>query len=383
MVPPFFISTAALLLVLVLQQLFRLTDIIVSKGATIASTVTVIIYVLPGFLVITIPMALVVAALTAFSQMSADSEVTAMKASRISVYRMIRPVFFFAVLAFLLTAFTSLYLVPLSNVALKSYLFNMIKSRAMVGLEPGVFSSTFDGMVIYVDKLDERNNMEGVFISDERSVKDPYIIAAKRGKLTADPEALSVTLALQDGSIHTQPRDDESYTLMGFNTARIYLDIRNSLASQGDWGKNYEDMSTGELIKYIRQARSEGKPVYLQETELHKRLSIPFACLIFGLIGAPLGIRQTRSGKSAGIAIALFVFLVYYIVLATATNLAHTGTVPALRAYWIPNGLLVAAACLFVYKRGHEVDFMIGNMFSGLYYRAKARIVQAFKRRKF
>jgi len=360
-----------------------MTDIVVTKGATVASMVTVVIYVLPGFLVITIPMALVVAALTAFSRMSADSEVTAMKASRISVYRMIRPVFFFAVLAFCLTAFTSLYLVPLSNTALNSYLFNLVKSQAMVGIEPGVFSSSFDGMVIYVDKVDERDNMEGVFISDERSVKEPYIIAAKRGKLTADPQSLSVTLALQDGAIHTLPRDEQSYTLMSFNTARLYLDIRNSLAGRGAPGKSYEDMTTGELLQDIKKTRGEGKPTYLQETELHKRLSIPFACLILGLIGAPLGIRRTRSGKSAGIAIALLVFLAYYIVLGSATNLAHTGTVPPLRAYWLPNCILALLACLFVYKKGHEVNFMIGNTVSLLFYRAKTRILRLFKRRIF
>ena len=229
MLPPFFLSMAVLLLVLFLEKLFRLADLVVSKCAGVLATGKVLAYVVPGFLVITIPMSLLVASLTTFARLSADSEITAMKASRISLYSMIRPVFLFALLAFAVTAVTSLILVPGANSELKIHLFNMVKSRAMVGIEPGVFSSTFDGMVIYVDKMQSLDNMEGVFISDERSVKEPYAIVAKRGKLIADPQSLNVTLALQDGTIHTLPHDDQSYALMKFDAARLYLDINNAL----------------------------------------------------------------------------------------------------------------------------------------------------------
>jgi lipopolysaccharide export system permease protein len=383
MVPPFFLSMAVLLLVLVLQKLFRLSDLVVSKGATLLATARVLLYVLPGFLVITIPMSLLVASLTVFSRMSSDSEITAMKASRISLYAMIRPVFLFAVLAFGLTAATSLILVPGANASLKAYLFNMVKSNAMVGIEPGVFSVSFEGMVIYVDKMDSLNNMEGVFISDERSAKEPYAIVAKQGKLIADPQSLNVTLALQDGTIHTPPRDEKTYNLMGFDTAKLFLDINSSIVGKGAPGKGFEDMSSSELLQDIQKSRGEGKPTFSQETELHKRLSIPFACLIFGLIGAPLGIRRNRSGKSAGIAIALMVFLVYYIILGSATNLAETGSFPALQAYWIPNTAMTVLAMVFVYKKGHELDSMIGNRVSAVYYRMKERVKASFKRGKY
>ncbi len=107
---------------------------------------------------------------------------------------------------------------------------------------------------------------------------------------------------------------------------------------------------------------------------MHKRLSIPFACIILGLIGAPLGIRRSRSGKSAGVAIALLVFLLYFIVLSTATNLAETGTVPPLLAYWMPNSVMFVAAIIFVIKKGHELDFMIAHNLSVFYYGIKSRM---------
>ncbi len=381
MMTPFILSMSVLMLVLILQSMFQMADLVVSKGATLLSTVKVIIYIMPSFFVITIPMSLLLAALTAFSRMSADSEITAMKASRFGLYSMIRPVFFFAVLACAATSFTSLVLVPNANTALKTYLFELVKSRALVGIEPGVFSSTFDGMVIYVDKMDSSNNMEGVFISDERSIKEPYTIVSKRGKLIADPQSLSVTLALQDGSIQTPPRDEKTYNLMGFNTAKLYLDIKSSLARQGAPGRSYEDMSTSELLQNIRQSRVEGKTTYSQYTELHKRLSIPFACLIFGLIGAPLGIRRSRSGKSAGIAIALLVFLIYYIILGGSSNLSQTGAYSSLVTFWLPNGIMMVLSVFFVILKGRDVNLMIGSRISSAYYKTKEYLRQRFRRR--
>ncbi len=374
MLPPFFISMAILLFVLFLQKLFQLADLIISKGATLASTANILAYVVPGFLVITIPMSLIVASLTTFARLSADSEITAMKASRISLYHMIRPVFLFALLAFAVTAYTSLILVPGANTALKAHLLSMMKSRALIGIEPGIFSNTFEGMVIYVDKMDPLDNLEGIFISDERSVREPYAIVAKRGNLIADPQSMNVTLAMQNGAILTQPHTGQAYSLMGFDSARLNLDISKALLQNNSPGKGPEDIETLELVQEIKRLHREGKPAFRYETELHKRLSIPFACILLGLIGAPLGIRRSRSGKSAGIAIALLVFLVYFIILSGATNLAETGTLPAYLAYWAPNILMTVAALFFIIKRGQECSFTIANRISRLYYGIKTRL---------
>jgi len=92
------------------------------------------------------------------------------------------------------------------------------------------------------------------------------------------------------------------------------------------------------------------------------------------LIGAPLGIRRSRSGKSAGIAIALLVFLVYFIILSSATDLAQTGMFPAYQAYWVPNILMTVAALFFIMKKGQEVSFTIGSRISHLYYGIKSRL---------
>lgn len=375
---PFLLSMAALTLVLFLQRMFRLAELVVSKGTPVSEIVKIFAYIMPNFMVITIPMSFLVGTLTAFSRLSSDSEVTAMKASRISLYSMTRPVILFALVSFLITSTISLIVAPEANHALKIHLFNLVKSRAMVGIEPGVFSSTFDGMVIYVDKMESLDNMEGIFISDERSAKDPYAIVARKGKLIADPQSLNVTLEMKQGSIQALPRDDQSYPTMSFESGNLYLDISNALIRQSSAEKEVEEINSLELLRTLKRTAAADGSVINMENELHKRLSIPFACLIFGLIGAPLGIRKSRSGKSAGIAIALLVFLIYYIVLAIGMNLSKTGQLAPALAYWIPNLIMALLSIVFLFKKGREIDFSIFSFFGETYYRWRAKRKRTF-----
>ncbi|HXY54982.1 MAG TPA: LPS export ABC transporter permease LptF [Nitrospirota bacterium] len=375
---PFFLSMAALTLVLFVQKMFRLAELVISKGASVASTAKIFAYIMPSFFVITVPMSFLVGTLTAFSRLSSDSEVTAMKASRISLYSMTRPVMLFALLSFLFTSAMSLFVAPEANHALKVHLFNLVKSKAMIGIEPGVFSSTFDGMVIYVDKMESLDQMEGIFIADERSPKDPYAIFARRGVLIADPQSLQVTLAMKQGSVHTPPRDDQSYSVMSFDSGNLFLDISHALIRQGSSEQEVEETNSLELLRTIRRAAAPDQSVLDMKNEIHKRLSIPFACLLFGLIGAPLGIRKSRSGKSAGVAIALLVFLAFYMVFAAGMNLSKTGQVAPILAFWVPNLVMALLSVAFLYKKGRDIDFSIFSAVSEAYYRWRAKRKRTF-----
>ncbi len=367
LLPPFFLSMFIITLVLFIQKMFRLAELVISKGVEVTATLKLLVFILPGFLVITIPMSALVASITAFSRLSSDSEITAMKTSRVSLYRMLRPVAVFAFLAFCATSLTSLVLLPAANTALKAHLFNMVKSQAMVGIEAGVFSSAFDGMVIYVDKMESLDKMEGLFISDEHSAKDPYSIVAKRGKLITDPQSFKVTLAMEEGSIFSLPRDEHKYHLTSFAAGSIFLDINRSLLPGGAPTTDYRNASIQTLLADIKALRAQGKPTFHVESELHMRLSIPVACLIFGIIGAPLAIRRTRSGRSAGIALALAVFFIYYMMIGASKNLAATGTLSPAAAYWIPNTIMIMGSAVLLYIRSNELNFGVIDSLAALY----------------
>lgn len=351
---PFALSLAALTLVFFIQKMYRLMELVVSKGATLPDTVKLLFFILPTFLAITIPMSTLVASLTAFTRLSSDSEITALKASRVSLYEMLRPVAFFALLSCLAAGFTSIIVMPYANHALKVHLFNMVKAKAMTAIEPGVFNPTFDGIIIFVNKMPSADLMEGIFISDMRS-KAPYVITAKRGRLTADQNSLTVSLTMEDGEIHTPPKDAQSYTLSSFALGTLYLDIKRAFLTMGQsQTREVKDIPTRPLWRRIREQGAAGAPDLYAEHELYTRLTIPYACLFFGIIGAPLGIRRARSGKSAGIAIALAVFLAYYALLGAGKNLAEAGVIPVALAYGMPSLFMTAATLALVYLRGQE-----------------------------
>ena len=359
---PFFLSIAVLTLALFLQRMFRLMELVLSKGSTLAAVGKLLLYIMPGFLAITIPMSLLVAALTAFTRLSSDSEVTAMKASRISLYAMVRPVMQFAFILFIITSVIAHFLAPHANHAFKAHLFNMVKSRAMIGLDQGVFSSTFNGMVIYVDKMNSLDDISGIFISDERSANEPYTILAKQGRLITNPDTFNVTLVMKQGSIHVQPHTEDAYSLMTFDTGRLFLNLDEASFKRSDSaGRNIDELDSLALYQNWRTARAGNIPTKDLEIEFQKRMSISYACLVFGLIGAPLGIRKSRSGKSAGIAISIGVILVYYLVLGTASRLAGSGALSPVAATWIPNGLITATAIALLIKKGSEIYFGIGT----------------------
>jgi hypothetical protein len=105
------------------------------------------------------------------------------------------------------------------------------------------------------------------------------------------------------------------------------------------WWDIVEWCSLGQYIIWESVASTDVRSnPYL--VELHKRFSIPCACLVFGLVGVPLGIHSKRAGKSGGYAISLFLLLIYYIFLAAGESLGDSGTIPAFFAVWTPNILL-------------------------------------------
>ena len=256
-----------------------------------------------------------------------------------------------------MTAVISLAVLPGSNQALKEHMFSLVKSSAMVAIEPGIFTSKFNGLVIYVDKMKSADDLKGIFLSDERSGKDAYVITAKRGKLLADTKSLDVVLAMEEGVIHTAIGEKQPFIHSSFNAGRLFMDINNIFIATGQFDSGFKHVGSLDLLRQIRQARRDSKPAASMASEFHTRLIIPFACLVFGLVGAPLGIRRARSGKSAGVVTAILIFLGYYIILGSSKNIAESGALPPAAAYWIPNILIAAAAAAVIYSKGHEIQF--------------------------
>jgi lipopolysaccharide export system permease protein len=158
-----------------------------------------------------------------------------------------------------------------------------------------------------------------------------------------------VTLRLLDGSIHTFLPGEKSYHKTDFTTYDVSLNLAVALARFSQREKDAQEMTLGELRRVIAERAAAGRPVNSELVELHRKFSLPFACLVFGLVGVPLGVQPVRAVRSRSFSVSLALIFFYYLLLTGGEALAEKGKLPALVALWIPNVVFtVLGSALFV-----------------------------------
>ena len=288
----------------------------------------------------------------------------------------LRPVLLLGIAASLLTGYQTISGEPASIAAFRNLLFNIASSRATIGIQSGVFNDDFDGLVVYSGHVDERSGeMTGVFISDERPGQTPSIIFARHGRILSNPKARILTLQLNDGTIHRQPggQNRSSYQVIDFNTYDISLNLSQSLDSSANRPTKRGEMTMAEL-ETIRNKLPTGPKRNLYIIEIYQRIILAFAPFLFVLLGVPLGIQSNRSGKGAGFALALMVFMTYYLVLSLAKTLGIEGIIPPLIAIWIPDLLFLLAGTYFLHLAAMEKRIFILDWTGDMLARLKKRL---------
>ena len=334
---PFLLGLATFTSVLLMGRLLRLADMVVAKGVPLLDILRLVIYLLPFFCLVTIPMAFLLAILLAFSRLSADGEITAMKAGGASIYGMMPPVLLFALFAYAATAFITIKALPWGNTAFRQQVYELAQSRADLALKEKVFIDDFPGMVMYLDRYDDRQrSMTGVLIHDDRNPKEPSTIFAARGKIAADEGGRLLRLNLSDGSIHRSV-DTTGYRLVSFQNYDLAVDL-SSPGKKVD--KDEQDMTFAELRAGIAAQQGTDKQLRDMMLEFHRRFALPFASFVFALVGVPLGIQNQRSGKAAGFSLSIGIIVLYYILLSAGKILGQRGIVDAAVAVWAPNIIL-------------------------------------------
>lgn len=330
--------------ILLIGKILQLMDLMVNKGVSLLDISKIILFLMPSSLVFTIPIAFLISILVGLGRLSDDSEITILKASGVSLYQLLSPIAFASVIAFIMTAVITFFLVPYSNYATRDILFNIAKQRASISIKEKVFNDDFKGLVFYADRIPVHGNfMEGIIVSDTQTGKEPNTIIARKGYLISDPESLSVILRLENGSTHTVDRDLKNYKKMDFSTYDINLDLRTAISGKNiATEKKEKEMTFRELTEKIKKSGLKETAIRELAIELNKKLSIPFSCIIFGIIGVPLGIRESRTGKSRGFTVGLLVVLTYYMLQLGGEALAETGKLSPIIGVWSPNLILGA-----------------------------------------
>ncbi len=351
MLPPFILNMAFFTFMFLMTRILEITDMIVNYGVNIWTVIKILGFTMPFFLQFIIPMSVMMAVLLTFLKMSSDNEIIALKAGGISIYRLLPPVFLFALMGGCLTGATAIYGLPTGRVAIKQLLYDVAVNNSEIGLKPRTFNDAFNGVMLYVDKIEPATRtLLDVFIEDQRSPDVVSTVVSPKGRLFSQPETGGFQLRLYNGSINQVDIRDRSAHTVQFETYDIRLDIQKSGGMQGGGPKNQEEMSIPELLDTLHKADKKDDRYYLTLMEFHKKFSLPASCLFLALLAVPLGIQSKHGKRSFGVVLGLIFFLFYYLMLSAGWVFGETGVYPPLIGMWVPN-LVMGGIGLFLLVR--------------------------------
>jgi len=391
MLGPLGLCIALITTILIMHRMLRLMDMIINKGIPASVFFLFLAFLLPSLLVLSIPMAVLVAILMTFSRMSADNEIVALKANGISLFRMLRPPLILGILGWLVSSAIMIYVLPYANRPAKQKIMEMATKHADAQIEPRVFYDKFKDFMLYVqEKLPDDPTMHGIFVSHTNDAGDQQLMVAERGRLISDQKGDQTYLKLENGSVHELPKSHaKRYTVSSFTTQSLPLLNERTRKKLKKIPFSHREMTITELKKVIadnlKQLRA-AKDAYLKaaqkktagkhdeenikglertyrywqwvygssRVELQKKFSLPFACIIFALIGVPLGIFNRRRKQGGSIGISLLLFLAYYVLLSVGQNLGDNGNLSPMLSMWLPNIVLAIFAALLLYYSAME-----------------------------
>jgi lipopolysaccharide export system permease protein len=315
--------------------LFKITGWL-ARGASGSLVLEMVLSGVPQSLGFSIPMSALVAVLLLFGRLSADSEISAMRACGVSLAQILSPFLLLAVALTLVCLYVHDELGPRSHLAQRSLRARIGATSAMDVLEEGRFVSLGD-LSVYVGRRDGRIARD-VRIYDLRNPNARREIRAESAVVGTN--GASLVLDLRHVRLDPIPLKDGSLAVCD----ELRIEVPDVLRARS-YTQRQSDMTFAELFDRIWcvAAWFPGLPAadLAQErmvfsVELNKRLVLAVSCLVFVFLGAPLGIKAHRRESSVGAAIGLLVVFLFYIFLLVAQSLARHPELRPDLILWVP-----------------------------------------------
>ncbi len=375
--PSFALAVGVLTFFLVIDRVYQLTDLVITKSVPFHFVLGLLLFMLPGVLTLTVPMALLVSVLLVGGRLAGDLEVVAFKASGVSPLRLFRPFLGIGILVCGIVAVLTLVIAPAASGAFQNQLFQILQTKATTGIKERTFTASFSQMVMYVDDISPSQvALRGLLVSDERNAKLSRIIVAREGRLFSDAKNRRVTMRFIDGSVsETDTGDPRRFRLTAFSLYDLNLPLDNPQRTAERIEKPEKEMPLSVLRETIAELKRQGQIVRPFEVELHKRFSLPVAALVFILVGFPLGIRSHRGGRTLALGSSLAVVAAYYVIHTFLEGVALRGGVPVWVAMWLPNATFGVMGVLLL----HGTTAGLPASWSRLLWRLRAAVPRGFR----
>jgi lipopolysaccharide export system permease protein len=368
------VFTFVLLLGNVLKEILML---LISGQARFSTVLEAIGLLIPFVWVFALPMSLLTATLLVFGRFSADQELTAARASGISLLLLVTPVLLLSLFCCGISAWINLDLGPRSRVAYKELLFRARADLARFQLPERQFIRDIPGYIVYVDK-NRRGDLQDVMVFVlQHETNVTTTIRAPQGRVKVDRQNKQLTFNLLNPQMVTLMPNDRvridsskgwaSYIIplpsagnatyhpaisdMTFWQLQDELnDLNRKLSLPPDMGA-VSDSRLG-LDEAEKQRADLTEPI---RVEMNRQIAFSFACFSFTLIGIPLGIRMHRRETNVGVAIALVLVLVYYAFIMLGESLSARPEFAPHLIFWLPNFIFQAVGAVLLWRANRGI----------------------------
>lgn len=343
--------------------LFTFTDF-VAKGVGVGTVLWLIVLLVPSILATTFPMAMLLATLLAFGRLSGESEVTAMRAAGASLVRIMAPVGAFGLMVAIASFIFGQFIVPPASAEASLMKDQLVKKLEGASVRPTSYAITekdiVDGnprtrLTTYINAVDfdygSRVLRRVSIIAYDKSQKEAFVLFADELEYQGqDDWRIRGTARLQstDGMYYAVIKD-------GAWPEQI---AKPEFSPQDIFNQNQKDpnaLSLDQIAKTIEDAKANPniipKQIYNLEKGYWDKFAMPLSALIYALLGAPLGIRNHRSGGATGFMFAVVIIFVYYMLSNVLFIAGRGGAFPAYAASFIPIILGLTGAGVTIYLK--------------------------------
>ena len=358
-IPSFVFSLSLIIFLFVMNLLFQMLGKIAGKGLPFNTIFEYFFLNLAWMVALAVPMSVLVSTLTAYGRLSADGEITALKSSGAGQVQLMMPGLFMGVLICILLVGFNDQLLPQMNHRSRQLTADIKRKKPTMVLEPGVFLADIPGHVMIAREVDSQTSeVRDVVVYQENDAENSVTITAKSGVLRYSDAAESFEFLLRDGQIdRAARRNPADYQTTQFQRAvfRVAAPEMALRRTESAW-RSERELTTLQLVGRKREIQkadtlhTRGRELNNIEVEIHKKFSIPAACLVFALLGSVLGQWVKRAGLGVSAGYSIFFFLIYWVFLIGGEDMADRGRVAPWLSMWLPNFIFFTLALILIWR---------------------------------
>lgn len=332
--------------VFLMFQVLRLAEFFIIHGVSGPLLGKLTGLMILSFLPTALPVAFLLSILIAFGRLSADSELIAMKACGMGIWRLSCPPLFVSLIVMGLSLLLNLELVPWGDRLFKRTLIKVSNTKVASSIQEGTFNSDFFDLLIFADKYDSKTNrLKHVFLFDEREKKTPLAVIAEEGELlsvkSSNAYGVAALLKLYHGNIHRNDLASKTYQKIDFGEYRLFLKIDEGADTAIVKPKM---IPTPQLLHSIKTDSKKSQRYREHLTELIRRFSVALSPMLFVFLGVGFGTIRTRTVRTSAALVAFIVILLYWALQTFGVVAAHEEYLHPFVALSIPNLVLLVLA---------------------------------------